>query len=195
MKITNVEVGTIVVVALAIIAGAVQFGRLQGQIDGLDPEAISQAQHKALGQIDEAKNSSIKELKEQFAGQLEASWLDMTDERTGACVDDGFGRQHCQAINDLAYPILVAIETVNKTRPAAADSRGCGVAVRLVNGTPDWHTPRPKDDAPDLSLAHMVTGDQWGVCWATATITPGSSYYVLNAYMPDVEIVSWAELR
>lgn len=195
MKITNVEAGTIVVVLLAIIAGAVQFGRLQGQIEGLDGKAISDELDRALREIDEAEKSSIAVIEEQFVGRRGARWIDTKDDRTEACVSGGPGTQYCQAANELGYPITVAIVTVHRERPKDVPSRGCGAGVHLVRGTPDWHTPRAWDDAVDLTLATMVTGDKYGVCWVSATIPTGSSYYLANAYWPHVEVVSWLELR
>ncbi|MCY4598329.1 MAG: hypothetical protein OXF27_00190 [Acidobacteria bacterium] len=195
MKITNVEAGTIVVVVLAVIAAAVQFGRLQGQIEGLDKELIREELDAALGQIVQLRDGSLERMDEALLNERGGIWFDTKDDRKSACVDGAPGVQYCQASNELAYPITVTIVTVNKDRPKETRSRGCGVAIHLVEGTADWYTQRTEGDGDDLLLAHMVTGDRYGVCWAAATVPAGSDYYVVNAYRPHVDIVSWLELH
>lgn len=195
MNVTKVEAGTIVVVLLAILAGAVQFGRLQGRIEDLDSKVIRGKLDDALHQIDEARTLAVGEIGDLARGQQRAQWIDVKDDRTRACVDTSSGRQHCLATNDLPYPITVAIETVNQHRTKKQPSRGCGAAIHLVVDEPDWHTPVAEGNAADFSLAQMVTGDEYGVCWVSATIPSGSSYYVVNAYRPHVLIVNWFELR
>ena len=182
------------VVVLAIVAGAVQFGRLQGQIEGLDTEVIREERDEALRQIDRLRDRGLTMMEELIVSQRGTVWIDTKDERTGGCVDGASGTQYCPATNDLGYPVTVAVVTVNRHRPNDTPGRGCGVAIHMVEGTPDWHTPRAEEDAADLVLAHMVTGDPYGVCWAAATLPAGSDYYGVNAYRPHVDIVSWSQL-
>ena len=67
MNITRIETGTIVALVLAVIGVAVQFGRLQGQIDSLNPDTIRDAQNAAVGQIEDARRSAIDEMNGQAA--------------------------------------------------------------------------------------------------------------------------------
>ena len=194
MKITNVEAGTLVVVVLAMIAAAVQFGRLQGQIEALDKELIREELDAAVRQIVQLRDGAVDLIGEVHLNERARVWSDTKDERKSACVDGPPGMQYCQASNGSPLSVTVTVVTVNKNRPRDTSSRGCGVAIHLVEGMPDWYTQRTEQDADDLLLAQMVTGDRDGVCWAAATVPAGSDYYVVNAYRPHADIVSWLEL-
>lgn len=58
----RIGIGTIITVAIAIIGGAVYLGQLQGQINGLDPDAIRKAKEKALKEIGDEKQKAIENL-------------------------------------------------------------------------------------------------------------------------------------
>ena len=195
MRVTKLEAGTIVGVLLAMVAAAVQFGRLQGQIEGLDKEVIREELDAAVRQIVQLRDGSLDLIDEVQLNERGREWVDTKDDRKSACVDGAPGMQYCQATNEFPLSTTVTIVTVNKNRPKDTPSRGCGVAIHLVDGMPDWYTQRTEQDADDLLLAHMATGDGDGTCWAAATVPAGSDYYVVNAYRPHVDIVSWLELR
>ena len=198
MKVNRIEAGTAIVVAMAIIAGAVAFGRLEGRLEALQGRLDAIAPQSVREVLDGAKQELVETHEELVNGLTRRKWIDVTNDQLEGCTSGAaqlLDVDHCPARNEAQYPIGVSVVTVNVNRPDSNDP-GCGVALHLVQGVPDWYASRSEaDDASDIVLAHSVTGDKWGVCWVSAMVPPDSGYYIRNAYKPAVRIESWVEWR
>lgn len=194
MQVNRIEAGTAIVVVLAIVAGAVAFGRLEGRLDALERRMDAITPESVRELLDGAKQELIRTHEELVDGLTGREWIDATDERSERCTAgtaEHRGVRLCPARNEAPHAIAVSVVTIDRARPKS----GCGAAIHLVQGDPDWHASRTEGDAKDIVLAHSVTGDPSGICWVSAMVPPDADYYILNAYHPDVRIESWVEWR
>ena len=181
MNITRIETGTIIALVLAVIAGAVQFGRLQGQIDSLNPDVVRETQNAALGQIDQAKQSAIDEMNGQAAKMrlddlaaltstyLQRQWCDVSGQRQP-------GETYT---NNRSLPIELAVAT--EQGGTGDQTNRCNLEIFID----DLRVVAMRDNFHQLKK----------LCSATVTVPAGATYRVASmGYETEVIVSAWSEL-
>ena len=183
MQITKVEAIMIAALAVSIIAGAVQFGRLQGKIDLLDPEAIKRERREAIERIEKTGRTIVDELGE-LGVALRLTKLEklMTAYRDRKWCNLGAQRKPGVAYtNDEPLPIELAVVTAGQGDDNPRNE--CRLRVVLND---------------DQVVIDQRDNNQSGrkYCSATVTIPANSTYQVSpRGSARDVTVVHWSELR